>query len=110
MDPSLAAGLEGCMLAQAEAQKRSEAFEISPPPPIGCPSGSKIGTVSLEAPTLPEGQLKGPVFLGKPASRPITGGSTTAPEYTIYLVSEIHALRPAGAAHGRIDPSRPAGY
>ncbi|HXW58590.1 MAG TPA: hypothetical protein VEJ23_03835 [Solirubrobacteraceae bacterium] len=83
MNPSAAASLEGCEPAQAETNTPSTAFEIAKLNPIACPSGSKIGTVNLEVPTAPEGALQGPIFLGKPAGKPIEG-----PPYTIYLDAE----------------------
>jgi hypothetical protein len=74
MNPSAGNGLEGCTQAQ---------FGINTENAIACPVGSQIGTVELEVPTLPAGSLKGHVYLGKPASGPITG----AP-YTIYVNAE----------------------
>lgn len=83
MNPSAAAGLEGCTPAQMGAGVHNGTpFEIASLYPVSCPSGSKIGTFSLEVPTLAPGSLNGSVFLGKPAS-----GSITNPPYTIYLVA-----------------------
>jgi hypothetical protein len=47
----------------------------------GCPSASKIGTVSIESPPLPEGILSGKVYVGRQLSRdPLSGD-----EYRIFV-------------------------
>jgi hypothetical protein len=84
MNPAAAAGLEGCTPAQIGAGvTNGTPFLIAPLFPVSCPSRSKVGTFSLEVPTLPEGTLNGNIYLGKPASTPIEG-----PPYTIYLAAE----------------------
>ncbi len=83
MNPSAAAALEGCTPEQAGVGQTSAALEITKLNAIGCPSGSKLGTVNLEVPTLPAGALQGPIFLGRPA-----GKSIEAPPYTVYLDAE----------------------
>jgi hypothetical protein len=75
MNPSAGAGLEGCTPEQIGLEPVS--------PDVSCPSGSRVGTVKLEVPTLPPGALSGPIFLGKPAGKQIEG-----PPYTIYLDAE----------------------
>ena len=75
MNPSAAAGLEGCTPEQIGLEPASRN--------VTCPSGSRIGTVNLEVPTLPPGSLSGPIFLGKPAGKQIE-----APPYTIYFDAE----------------------
>ena len=87
LNPSAAHGIEACT---------QEQVEITPAKPTNdCPAGSKIGSVTVETPAvlaprgLPpehEGVLTGNVYLGKPASGPITG-----PPYTIYLFAETAA-------------------
>jgi len=74
LNPSAAAGLEACTPAQARIH--SEEFGVE------CPTGSDLGTVSLDVPTLPNGSLTGNVYLGSPESGPIT-----APPYIIYVVA-----------------------
>ncbi|MGO9489569.1 MAG: hypothetical protein ACLQBB_11140 [Solirubrobacteraceae bacterium] len=80
LNPSAAHGLEACTPAQANevegTEKFTEAFGVA------CPAGSKIATVSLNVPTLPNGSLTGSVYLGAPASGTITG-----PPYTMYVVA-----------------------
>jgi len=66
---------EACTSAQARIH--SATFGVD------CPAGSKIGTVTLNVPTLPAGSLAGNIYLGGPDSGPITG-----PPYTIYLNAE----------------------
>ena len=74
MNPSAGFGLEGCTPEQIGIGTRNE---------TKCPAGSRIGTVTLEVPGLPAESLKGFMFLGKPASGPITG-----PPYTVYFDAE----------------------
>jgi hypothetical protein len=73
-NPSAAHGLEGCTEAQ---------IGIGTNAPIGCPEASKIGSVDIETPVLPPGSLLGSIYLGKPASGPITG-----PPFTVYIGTE----------------------
>lgn len=85
LNPSAAAGLEACTPSQAHQEAKLTAQEratFSEKFGVECPVGSKIGTVSLNVPTLPDGSLKGSVYLGGPASGPITG-----PPYTMYVVA-----------------------
>ncbi|HWX96525.1 MAG TPA: hypothetical protein VNZ01_06700 [Solirubrobacteraceae bacterium] len=70
-NPSSAHGLDGCTEAQ---------IAIGSNAPIGCPEASKIGSVAIETPVLPPGSLIGAIYLGKPATGPITG-----PPFTVYL-------------------------
>jgi hypothetical protein len=75
LNPSAAAGLAAC--------KPSEARIHSAEKGVSCPDASQIGTVDLNVPTLPDGSLKGKMFLGGPESGPITG-----PPYIVYLDAE----------------------
>ncbi len=74
LNPSAAHGLEACTPAQAHIHSATFGVE--------CPSGSNIGTVSLEVPTLPAGSLTGNVYLGAPE-----GGTITDPPFTMYVVA-----------------------
>jgi hypothetical protein len=78
LNPSAAKGLTACTEAQAHQDGTvfDEAFGVE------CAATSKIGTVTLEVPTLPPGSLKGDVYLGAPNSGTITG-----PPYKIYVVA-----------------------
>jgi hypothetical protein len=84
ISPSAANGLEGCTPEEIGLHDES---------PVSCPGGSKLGTVQVTSPDLPEntngsqGELTGAVYLGAPASGPIT-----APPYTIYLVAEGYGV------------------
>jgi hypothetical protein len=78
LDPSAAHGLEAC----TEAQAHQEGTVFGPQFGVECPLGSKIGTVSLNVPTLPSGSLTGSVYLGAPDSGTITG-----PPYKMYVVA-----------------------
>jgi hypothetical protein len=78
LNPSAAAGLTACTEAQAhqEGTVFGESFGVA------CPATSKIGTVALNVPTLPNGKLLGSVYLGAPNTGTITG-----PPYKIYVVA-----------------------
>jgi len=78
LNPSAAHGLEACTVAQARIH--SETFGVA------CPSGSELGTVSLDVPTLPNGSFTGHVYLGGPVSGSETG-PITGPPYIIYVVA-----------------------
>ena len=76
INPSAAGEVtEACTPAQARIH--SATFGVS------CPAASKIGTVTIEVPTLPAGSLTGNIYLGGPESGPIT-----KPPYTMYLNAE----------------------
>jgi hypothetical protein len=104
MNPSAGAGLSGCTPEQAEVSKSSTAFEIAPLKPIGCPGSSRIGTVNLEVPTLPEGSLRGAIYLGKPAGKSIEG-----PPYTIYLAPETPRYGIRVLLEGTVTPNSSTG-
>jgi hypothetical protein len=77
LNPSAAAEVkEACTPAQARIH--SSTFGVA------CPAASKVGTVTLEVPTLPPGSLTGNLYLGGPEG----GGPITAPPYTMYLNAE----------------------
>jgi hypothetical protein len=92
MNPSAGAGLEAC--------KPSEIGLNPVSTEVTCPNRSRIGTVELEVPTLPGGQLKGPIYLGQPESGPITG-----PPYTIYLDAESKRYGVKVRLEGTVEPN-----
>ena len=73
INPSGANGLQVCTDAQFGKGVRREAS--------GCPPQSKIGTVTIESPPLPEGSLTGAVFVGQQLSRDPLSGQ----EYRIFI-------------------------
>jgi hypothetical protein len=92
LNPSAAYGLQACTPAQAHIT--SEEFGTN------CPDASRIGTVSLEVPTLPPGSLTGSVYLGGPESGPIT-----APPYTIYVVANSERYGVSVRLKGEVIPN-----
>jgi len=58
-NPSLAAGLGACTLAQYESETSSS------PPGAGCPQESKIGSIEIETPLLAE-KIAGAVYIATP--------------------------------------------
>jgi hypothetical protein len=75
INPSAANGLKTC--TDAEFHRGSKA-------PVECPPESKIGTVTIESPPLPEGNLEGDVYVGQQLSRDPTSGD----EYRIFVDAE----------------------
>jgi hypothetical protein len=75
LNPSAASGLQACTDAQFGKGTRN---------PIACPAASRIGTVEVDTPPLPDGSLSGPVFVGRQLSRDPTSGE----EYRIFVAAE----------------------
>ena len=75
LNPAAAHGLEGC----TNAQIKLGTAEI-----IECPAGSEIGTVTVNAPGIPDGSLAGKVYLGAPEP----GGAESGEEFRLFLAAE----------------------
>ena len=75
LNPSAAQGLQACTDAQIQIGSDSS---------IGCPAGSQIGTVTVDAPGIPPGALNGGVYVGSQESREPESGM----EYRIFLAAE----------------------
>ena len=75
LNPSAANGLAACTDAQFGKGTRN---------PVACPPASKVGTVTVATPPLPEGPLTGNVYVGEQKSRNPESGE----EYRIF----VHAL------------------
>jgi hypothetical protein len=100
LNPSAAAGLEACTPKQAH----QEGTVFGPQFGVECPAASKIGTVSLNVPTLPNGSLTGSVYLGGPESGPIT-----SPPYTIYVVANSEQFGVSVRLIGEVVPNEVTG-
>ncbi len=75
VNPSAASGLQACTDSQFGRGTRN---------PVACPAGSKIGTVAIDTPPLPDGTLTGDVFLATQQSRDPESGD----EYRIFIDAE----------------------
>jgi len=75
LNPSAANGLAACTDAQFGKGTRN---------PVACPPASKVGTVTVATPPLPEGPLTGNVYVGEQKSRNPESGE----QYRIF----VHAL------------------
>jgi hypothetical protein len=95
LNPSAARGLEACTPAQIGIGTRN---------PVSCPAGSKIGTVTLNVPDLPPESLQGNLYLGGPASGPITG-----PPYTMYIDAESPHYGLSVRLKGSVTPNETTG-
>jgi hypothetical protein len=76
LNPSAATGLLAC--SDEQFRKQGSA------PGTDCPAASKVGTVTIESPPLPEGALTGNVYVGKQLSRDPASGN----EYRIFVDAE----------------------
>jgi hypothetical protein len=75
LNPSAAPGLQACTDAQFGRGTRN---------PVACPPGSKIGSVAIDTPPLPDGTLTGDVYLATQQSRDPASGD----EYRVFLDAE----------------------
>jgi hypothetical protein len=75
LNPSAAAGLVACTDAEFGKGTRN---------PVACPVASKIGTVAIDTPPLPDGSLLGNVYVGSQLSRDPASGD----EYRIFIDAE----------------------
>lgn len=92
LNPSLAAGLEGCTPAQLAAES------VSNPQGAGCPNGAKIGDVSLRFPFY-KGEMDGAIYLAEPGDNPY--GSLLA----VYLVAKAADRGILVKARGKLTPN-----
>jgi hypothetical protein len=93
INPAAANGLRTCSDAQ---------FGKGTKNPVGCPPQSQIGTVTIESPPLPEGNLEGPVFVGEQLSRDPTSGD----QYRVFVDAESarYGISVRLVGHVRADP------
>jgi hypothetical protein len=89
LNPSAAHGLAACTAAQ---------IGIGTTNAVGCPPGSKVGTVTIET-DLPPGSLTGNAYLGSPGGGPITN-----PPYTLYLDAESARYGVSVRLQGSVTP------
>jgi len=75
LNPSAANGLVACTNEQFGKGTRN---------PVACPAESRVGSVSITSPPLPEGPLEGSVFVGAQQSRDPASGE----EYRIFVAAE----------------------
>jgi hypothetical protein len=66
LNPSAANGLEVCTDGQFGKGTRN---------PVTCPEASRIGTVEIDTPPLPDGSLSGPVYVGQQLNRDPASGN-----------------------------------
>lgn len=100
LNPSAAKGLEDCTPKQAH----QEGAVFGPQFGVECPAASKIGTVSLNVPTLPNGSLTGSVYLAGPET-----GAITAPPYMVYVVANSERYRLSVRLIGEVVPNEVTG-
>lgn len=75
LNPSAANGLQACSDAQFGKGTRN---------PVACPAASKVGTVTVATPPLPEGPLTGNIYVGEQKSRDPESGE----EFRIFVDAE----------------------
>jgi hypothetical protein len=93
LNPSAATGLQAC---------RDDQFGKGTKAPISCPPESRIGTVTIKSPPLPEGDLTGPVYVGQQIGRDPTSGTL----YRIFVAAESarYGISARLVGHVRADP------
>ncbi|HEY5976742.1 MAG TPA: hypothetical protein VIT85_02700 [Solirubrobacterales bacterium] len=96
LNPSAAGGLEFCSDAQLGKGTRD---------PVACPAKSKIGTIAVNTPPLPDGSLTGPVFIGKQLSRDPESGN----EYRIFVDAESARYGISARLIGKVKANRKTG-
>jgi hypothetical protein len=96
LNPAGANGLQACSPSQARIG--STTFGVA------CPEASKIGSVTLNVPDLPNGSLEGSVYLGGPETGPIT-----APPYTVYINAESTKYDVDVRLKGTVTPNETTG-
>ena len=89
LNPATAPGLKFCP---------DNAFPLKSRVPISCPAESQVGTVAIEAPELPAGSLKGPVYLATQKSREPLSGQ----EYRVFFNAESAKYGVQVRVEGRI--------
>jgi hypothetical protein len=70
LNPSAATGLQACSDADSDNQFRKGVRDLA----NACPPASKIGTVAVDSPPLPDGSLTGDVYLGRQIGRDPASG------------------------------------
>jgi hypothetical protein len=75
LNPSAANGLVACSDEQLGKGTKN---------PVACPAASKVGTVTIESPPLPEGSLEGNVYVGRQLSSDPASGDL----YRLFVVAE----------------------
>jgi hypothetical protein len=96
LNPSAAGGLQTCTDAQFGKGTRN---------PVNCPGPSKIGTVSVNTPPLPDGSLGGNVYVGQQLSRdPLSGD-----EYRIFVDVESKRYGISARLLGRVSANPQTG-
>ncbi len=93
LNPSAANGLVACS---------DDEFNKGSREPVACPAASRIGTVEVDTPPLPDGSLSGPVYVGRQLSRDPVSGDL----YRIFVVAESSRYDISARLLGRasVDP------
>jgi hypothetical protein len=89
LNPSAANGLVACDDAQFGKGTRN---------PVACPAASKVGTVAVETPPLPEGSLTGDVYVGTQLDRDPASGRA----YRIFVTAESARFGISARLLGRV--------
>jgi hypothetical protein len=94
LNPSAATGLKACTKTQFGIETRNE---------VACPRESRLGTVTLTVPDLPETEpLTGHIYLG--GTEPITN-----PPYTIYVEATSARYGVSVRLQGTVEPNEATG-
>jgi hypothetical protein len=100
LNPSAATELEAC-----------PSIGIGTNDPIACPAHSVLGTVDVNAPGIPNGSLKGTVYLGTPKvkSTQNPGEAESGEEYRIFVAAEAPEYGVGVRLEGRVSANETTG-
>ncbi len=96
LDPSAAHGLQACTTAQVWLGSNH---------PVECPAASKLGTVAVNAPGIPNGALNGSIYLGTQESLDPESGR----EYRVFIAAEAPAYGVGVRLEGHVKANRASG-
>ncbi len=76
--------------------------------PVGCPDASKIGTVDIETPSLPNGSITGDVFVGEPLKNG-PGAFETGEQFRIFIYAHSERYGVNIRLEGKVTPNATTG-
>jgi hypothetical protein len=76
--------------------------------PVGCPDASKIGTVEIETPSLPNGSITGDVFVGAPLKNG-PGAFESGEQFRIFIYAHSERYGVNVRLEGKVTPNAATG-
>jgi hypothetical protein len=85
-----------------------EQFGYHTAQPVGCPDASKIGTVEIETPSLPNGSITGDVFVGAPLKNG-PGAFESGEQFRIFIYAHSERYGVNIRLEGKVTPNATTG-